>query len=116
VDHGIGSVTSGNGVSTGALTATTTYKLTVTNEAGLSALAQVTVTVLPIPSITSFTVLLPSIAAGSLTQLTGTFAGGFGTIDNNVGDVASGVGIPTGILTANTIFKLTVTKRGRRFT
>ena len=34
MDHGIGSLTSGNGVSTGPLTTTTTYKLTVTDAAG----------------------------------------------------------------------------------
>jgi hypothetical protein len=109
IDHGIGSVTSGNGVGTGALSATTTYKLTITDAAGASASQTVTVTVVPLPSITSFTAFLPTIAVGTLTQLTGTFAGGTGVIDHNIGTVTSGTGVPTGVLTANTTFTLTVT-------
>ena len=109
VDHGIGSVTSGNGVGTGALSATTTYKLTITDATGASASQTVTVTVVPLSSITSFTALLPTIAVGTLTQLTGTFAGGTGVIDHNIGTVTSGTGVPTSVLTANTTFTLTVT-------
>jgi hypothetical protein len=41
VDHGIGAVTSGSGVSTGPITAATTYTLTVTNEFGDFTTAQV---------------------------------------------------------------------------
>ena len=109
VDHGIGSVTSGNGVGTGALTTTTTYKLTVIDAAETSVSQTVTVTVVPLPSITSFTAFLPTIAVGTLTQLTGTFSGGTGSIDNNIGAVTSGTGVPTGILTTNKTFTLTVT-------
>ena len=108
VDHGIGSVTSGNGVGTGALTTTTTYKLTVIDAAGSSVSQQVTVTIVPRPSITSFTSLLPTIAVGTLTQLTGTFTGGTGSIDNNIGSVSSGAPVPTGVLAANATFTLTV--------
>ena len=109
VDRGIGSLTSGNGVSTGPLTATTTYKLTVTDGGGNTASQTVTVTVVPLPSITSFTALMPTIAAGTLTQLTGVFAGGTGSIDNNIGAVTSGVGVPTGVLLSTTTLTLTVT-------
>jgi WD40 repeat protein len=109
IDHGIGSVTSGNGVGTGALSATTTYKLTVTDASGASASQTVTVTVVPLPSITSFAALLPTIAVGTLTQLTGTFSGGTGSIDQGIGPVSSGAPVPTSVLTANTTFTLTVT-------
>jgi len=109
VDHGIGSVTSGNGVGTGPLTTTTTYKVTVTDASGASASQTVTVTVVPLPTIASFTAVLPTIAVGTLTQLTGTFTGGTGSIDQGIGTVTSGTGIPTSVLTANTTFTLTVT-------
>jgi hypothetical protein len=107
VDHGIGSLTSGNGVGTGALFATTTYKLTITDDTGASASQQVTVNVVPLPSITSFTALLPTIAVGTLTQLTATFTGGTGVIDQGVGSVTSGAGVSTGSLFKETIFTLT---------
>jgi hypothetical protein len=42
IDHGVGSVASGVGVSTGPVTAATTFTLTVTNEFGDSVTAQVT--------------------------------------------------------------------------
>ena len=109
VDHGIGSVTSGNGVGTGALTTTTTYKLTVIDAAGISATQTVTVTIVPLPSITGFTTLLPIIAVGTLTQLTGTFSGGTGVIDQGIGAVTSGMTVPTGVLTTSKAFTLTVT-------
>ena len=109
IDHGIGSVSSGNGVGTGALTTTTTYRLTVTDASGASVSQQVTVTVVALPSITGFAALLPTIAVGTLTQLTGTFTGGTGSIDQGIGAVTSGTGVPTGVLTANTTFTLTVT-------
>ena len=109
VDHGIGSVTSGNGVGTGPLTTTTTYKLTVTDAAGASASQTVTVTVVPLPSITSFTAQVTTIASGTLTQLTGVFTGGTGSIDNAIGAVTSGAPVPTGVLIAETVFTLKVT-------
>ena len=109
IDHGIGSVTSGNGVGTGPLSSTTTYKLTISDATGASFSQTVTVTVVPLPSITSFTALVPAIARGTLTQLNGTFTGGIGNIDNNIGAVTSGVGVPTGVLFADTMFTLTVT-------
>jgi hypothetical protein len=109
VDHGIGSVTSGNGVGTGPLTATTTYKLTVTDAGGNTASQTVTVTVVPLPSITSFTALMPTIATGTLTQLTGVFTGGTGSVDNNIGAVTSGAAAPTDALFDDTFFTLTVT-------
>jgi hypothetical protein len=109
IDHGIGSVTSGNGVGTGVLNATTTYKLTVTDASGASASQAVTVTVVPLPSITSFTPLMSTIAVGTLTQLTGTFTDGAGSIDQGIGAVTSGIGISTGVLSAETVFTLKVT-------
>ncbi len=109
VDHGIGSISSGNGIGTGPLSSTTTYTLTVINSAGLSASAKATVTVVPLPVIASFAALMPTIACGTLTQLTATFTGGTGSIDQGIGTVASGTGVPTGTLTANTTYTLTVT-------
>jgi len=109
VDHGIGSVSNGNGSGTGPLSSTTTYTLTVINSAGLSASAKATVTVVPLPVISSFAALMPTIACGTLTQLTATFTGGTASIDQGIGSVTSGAGIPTATLTANTTYTLTVT-------
>ena len=48
----------------------TTSNRTVTNAAGDTTSQTVKVTVVPLPSITSFTALMPAIAIGTLTQLT----------------------------------------------
>ena len=109
IDHGIGSVTSGNGVSSGPLTTTTTFQLTISDASGNTASQTVKVTVVPLPNITSFTALMPTIASGTLTELTAVFTGGTGSIDNSIGPIVSGVGVPTGVLYANTTFSLTVT-------
>jgi hypothetical protein len=61
------------------------------------------------PTIISFTVLMPTIASGTLTQLTAVFSGGTGSIDNDLGPATSGVPVPTGVLSSSTTYTLTVT-------
>lgn len=109
VDHGIGSLTSGNGVGTGPLTTTTTYKLTITDASGNSTTQSVTVTVVPLPSIASFTASSATVAVGTLTQLRAVFADGTGSVDHNLGTIANGGTLPTGTLFASATYTLTVT-------
>jgi len=61
----------------------------VKNGAGTSVTHTVTVTVVPPPTITSFTAGASAITPGKSTTLTGVFSGGNGTVDNNVGPVTS---------------------------
>jgi len=107
VNNGVGTVTSGTPVSVTPAT-TTTYALTVTNSAGTSVMATATVTVVPPPTITSFTAGAATITAGSSTTLTGVFSGGAGTISNGVGAVTSGTAV-TVTPTTTTTYTLTVT-------
>ncbi|HJS98061.1 MAG TPA: kelch repeat-containing protein, partial [Terriglobales bacterium] len=107
IDHGIGAVTSGVGVSISP-TATTTYTLTVTNTLGATATSQVVVTVVAPPSIMSFVASPSTINSGSSSMLTGVFAGGTGSVDQGVGAVTSGVGASVSP-TSTTLYTLTVT-------
>lgn len=109
IDQWIGGVTSDNGVSTGPLTDTTTYKLTVSNAAGDSTSQTVTVTVVQLPSIVTFRARLPTIASGTLTELTSVFLSGTGSIDQGIGPVESGSPVATPVLFADTTYTLTVT-------
>ena len=108
VDQGIGTVTSGTGVSTGALSATRAYKLRVTNAAGTVDSATVTVTIVPPATITSFVTSSAAIATGAAVTLTGVFADGVGYVSPGNLAIASGVGLSTGALTSSTSFKLVV--------
>ncbi len=109
IDHEIGSVTSGVAVSTGKLTESTTFTLTVTNPSGESVKLTVLVTVVAAPMITSLVAAKTIVSAGRSTLLTAVFAGGTGTVDNSVGAVTTGLAKPTGVLTMTTTFTLTVT-------
>ena len=112
VDHGVGAVVSGTQVSTGSLTATTTFTLTVTN-GETTVTAPVTVTVVPAPVITSFVPGQSVVTTGNGTTLRGLFTGGTGAITNNVGPevvgVYSGTLVATQPLIATTLYTLTVT-------
>ncbi len=76
IDHGIGTVTSGTGYPTAALTAATTYTLTVTNAAGDTATAPVTVTPQTV-SISAVTPANPTITAGTSQAFSSTVSGAF---------------------------------------
>lgn len=95
IDNSVGSVASGSPiVVTPALT--TSYILTVTNGAGTSATASVTVKVTPVPDtpvISDFSATKTSINAGESIELSAVFNGGTGTIDNGVGGVVSGTSV-----------------------
>lgn len=108
VDQSVGTVTSGTGVSTGALNATRAYKLRVTNAAGTVDSATVTVTIVPPATITSFVTSSAAIATGAAVTLTGVFADGVGYVSPGNLAIASGVGLSTGALTSSTSFKLVV--------
>jgi glucose/arabinose dehydrogenase len=60
------------------------------------------------PVITSFTAAPAIVTAGSPSTLTGVFSGGTGTVDQGVGNVASGTGVPVSP-PATTTYTLTVT-------
>ncbi|HEY6807224.1 MAG TPA: hypothetical protein VI160_00440, partial [Gemmatimonadales bacterium] len=80
---------------------------TVTNSAGQSASAAVTVAVTAPPAIQSFTDTPSSITAGASATLSATYTGGTGTIDQAVGAIASG-GSVTVRPAATTTYTLTV--------
>ena len=109
VDHALGVVTSGAGLSTGALGATASYRLTVANAAGTEATRDVTVTVVPRPAITAFAAGPGTVTAGGSTQLTATFSGGVGVITPGDVPVSSGTPVTVGPLAASTTYTLTVT-------
>lgn len=81
-----GAVTSGVAVSTGNLTSTTAFALTVTNPAGATATAQVTVVVASGAVAASLTSNAPSgsLTAGQSAQITPSFSGGTGTITSTI--------------------------------
>jgi hypothetical protein len=107
VNNGVGAVTSGAAVNV-TPAATTTYTLTVTNPGGTSVTANVTVTVVPAPVITSFTAGAARIAVGNSTTLTAVFSNGTGSVDHGVGAVTSGT--PVAISpSVTTTYNLTVT-------
>jgi hypothetical protein len=88
--------------------ATTMYTLTVTNAAGAFVAAQTTVTVVPVPVITSFTASAATITAGSSTALVPVFSNGTGVINPGAIAVTSGVAVNVTPATTTT-FTLTVT-------
>lgn len=101
-------VTSGTAVSVSPTT-TTTYTLTVTpTGGGTSATQQITVTVDPVPAITSFGVDPATVAEGSSANLTATFIGGTGTITPGNISITSGTAVSV-IPTTTTTYTLTVT-------
>jgi hypothetical protein len=78
LDHGLGPVTAGAPMGTGALGGSTTYLLTVTNPAGDSVTASATVTVGQAVAITSFTAASPTLTAGASTTLIPSFVNATG--------------------------------------
>lgn len=85
------------------------YTLTVTNAAGSTTTAQVTVTVDAVPQITSFTVAAPNVGVNGATTMTAVFSGGTASVDQGIGLVTTGTPKSTGALAATTTFTLTVT-------
>jgi hypothetical protein len=94
---------------------TTTYTLTVKNAAGTTATVQATVTVVPAPSITSFTFqgnqTTLTITQGVATKvgLKGSFTNGTGSIDQSVGPVTSPFNQNGISVSSTTTYTLTVT-------
>ena len=100
-------VTSGTPVSVSP-TANTTYTLTVTPPAGTAIMKTVTVTVVPLPTITSFVANPATIAGGTSSSLTAVFTGGTGMI--TPGNLTAISGTPVSVSpTTTTTYTLTVT-------
>jgi hypothetical protein len=100
--------TSGTAVSVSPTT-TTAYTLTVTSASGgTPATQQTTVTVDPVPVISSFTANPTTIAAGSSSSLTANFTGGTGVITPGNLPVTSGTPVIVSP-TSSTTYTLTVT-------
>ncbi len=111
---GTGVITPGNisatsGVAVSVTPAsTTTYTLTVTPDSGTAATQSTTITVDPVPTITSFAASPAGIAIGSSSSLTPVFANGTGVI--TPGNIAVVSGTPVTVTpTATTPYTLTVT-------
>lgn len=92
-----------SGVSTGPVTATTTYTLTCANSLNVYATATATVTVVPMPSITSFTATPANIPAGGSAILTWNEGTGASCA---VTGLAGGIGVSTGPITTTTTYTL----------
>jgi len=100
-----GAATAQFNVTTGAVVASTTGNI----QASFNSTSQTAaLTVVPAPSITSFTAAATSISSGSSTTLTGIFTNGTGSVSNGVGAVVSGTAA-TVAPTATTTYTLTVT-------
>jgi hypothetical protein len=107
IDHGVGSVTTGAPVTTGALGTSATFLLTVTNPAGDSVTASATVTVGTAVAITGLAVDRGTITAGTSATLLPAFVNATGaTVDQGIGAVASGTAI-TVTPAATTTYTLT---------
>lgn len=109
IDHGIGAVSSGVGITVTPMVSTI-YKLTVTNSAGIAASLVVTITVNtpPPPSINSLSATPASIMLGDSATIIPVFLNGTGNIDHGIGAVSSGVGVVVSP-GATTTYTLTVT-------
>ncbi len=112
---GTGMITPGNLAATSGTpvavspTTTTAYTLIVTPTGnGTSATQQTTVTVDPVPTISSFSASPTTVAAGNSSFLTANFSGGTGTITPGSITVTSGTPVSV-IPTATTTYTLTVT-------
>ena len=102
-------VTSGTPASVSPTT-TTTYTLTVTNTANTAVTATAMVTVVPPPTITSFTASPATITTGNSSSLTAVFTGGTGVITGGASSIPVTSGTPVGVSpTSTTTYTLTVT-------
>ena len=111
IDSGVGAVQNGQAVIVGpfASAGSTTYTLSVSDNAGTTMTQSLTVTVVPVAAITAFSANPNALSAGQSTQLTAVFSDGNATLDPNVGAVQSGVAASSGALQQDTHFTLTVT-------
>jgi hypothetical protein len=89
--------------------ATGSFHVVATSAADPAATATAAVTVVAAPAIASFSASPAEILSGQSSTLTAAFANGTGTVDHGVGAATSGVGVPTGPLTASQVYVLTVT-------
>lgn len=107
LDNGIGPV---SGTSSRSVTpaATTSYILSATNAYGTTT-KTTTVTVVPAPSITSFSANPTTVASGGTTQLSAIFSGVSGLVTPGNLTITSGVAITSPPMTTSTTFTLTVT-------
>ena len=108
LDQGIGNVSNFTTKNIAPNT-TTTYTLTVTNDAGTSVQSQVTVTVIPMPHISSFSASRTSVAIGGSTYLMASFTGGSGAISPGNLSITSDINLNITNIIANQTFQLTVT-------
>lgn len=112
--NGTGAITPGNLAATSGTpvtvtpAVTTTYTLTVTPSSGSSVTAAVTITVNPLPTITSFVASPAAITAGQSATLTGVFANGTGVITPGNLSATTGTAV-TVSPTTTTTYTLTVT-------
>ena len=98
-----------SGVSTGPLSATTSYTLTCTNALNTVTTATTTVTVLPKPNITAFAVTPSSIPAGGSAVLTWSESTGAACAVNGLPGAS---GVSTGAVSATRTYTLTCTSVG----
>ncbi len=98
-----------SGVSTGPLSATTSFTLTCTNSLNTATTATTTVSVVSQPSITAFAVTPSSIPAGGSSSLTWSESTGAACA---VGGLPGPSGVSTGPVSATTTYTLTCTSVG----
>lgn len=109
IDNGVGTVTGATGTKSVSPTATTTYKLTATNNDGTATKTVVVTVEAVLPTIDSFVATPASIKLGDSSTLSWTVTNGTTvTIDNGIGTVAA-TGTQAVSPTATTTYTLTAT-------
>ena len=103
INQGVGTVT-GTSVRV-APTSTLVYTLTATNGSG-SVTATAGVTVVPAPTITSFTATPSAVVAGGASTLRAVFSQGTAVVDQAIGAVTTGTPTPTGAIAGSTTYTL----------
>ena len=87
---------------------TTPYTLTVTNSIGVSTAQQLTINVLPLPTISSFNSSVNNVTPNSNVTLLANFTGGTGSVSNGISTFPIGTSLVVAVNTTTT-YTLTVT-------
>lgn len=107
IDHGVGEIRSGIPIEVRPAN-TTTFLLTVTNDASATATLSVQVTVVPLPDITEFSLAASVLPIGGSTALRATYRGGTGMISPGDFPIPNG-GTVNVAPVSTTTYTLTVT-------
>lgn len=109
IDHSVGAVTNNVGASTGVLSTTTTFTLTVTNQAGSTCTSTVTVNYVALPTCTSLTAHATYLDSNhTSTYIIPVYSNGTGTINGTSAPSGSNFNVSP---VTTTLYTLTVTNQ-----